>query len=105
MTSKISVLPASEVKPILSDYIDEDDLPQRFGGTLDWEYGMHPDLDDEARALVGRLADEWVEGPLRYIPGEDGDEIMLAGAEGKSVRNKVLVEIPRQYPALDSEED
>lgn len=35
--------------------MDEENIPKRYGGKLDWDFGDMPNLDEEARALVGSI--------------------------------------------------
>lgn len=35
--------------------MDEENIPKRYGGKLDWDFGDMPNLDEEARALVGSV--------------------------------------------------
>ncbi|MCJ1476849.1 hypothetical protein MMC13_005518 [Lambiella insularis] len=109
LTSKISVLSRSDMKTALTMHIDVEDLPVFYGGNQVWEYGMYPDLDEEATNLVGQLADEWVEGPLRYVAEEDGDEIITAGTEAGKGRHQMLAKLPQYRPGSrplsDSEEE
>ncbi|MCJ1282596.1 hypothetical protein MMC26_001921 [Xylographa opegraphella] len=102
LTSKISVLAHAEAKAVLSQHIDLADLPASYGGTLPWEYGTNPNLDDEAREMVGSFADNWIEGPTRYVSKEDGDEIHAAGTEGNGLRRTVLAKLPvrREEPGV-----
>lgn len=37
----------------LQDIADIEDIPKAYGGQLDWEYGDNPNLDDEAKAVLG----------------------------------------------------
>ncbi|MCJ1385898.1 hypothetical protein MMC17_009022 [Xylographa soralifera] len=94
LTSKISVLAASEAKAALTKHIDIEDLPVSYGGNLPWEYGMSPNLDEEARDMVGTFADHWIEGPITYVPRDDGDEICAAGTEAEGLRSAVLAKLP-----------
>ena len=94
ITSKISVLSAAKATDVLISHIDSEDLPQSFGGRLEWEYGMHPIVDEEARALLGDFADDWTNGPLQYAAdavddtGVFGDSIVAVGSEaGQGSRN------------------
>ena len=102
LTSKISVLSTTEAKRTLTQYIDPRDLPQSYGGHLDWEYGMHPDMDKECQHIAGRLANQWVEGPLRYTCDESGDgaAITSTGTDGGGrLRHTIL---SRVAGSLDS---
>ena len=94
LTSKISVLAASEATAVLTKHIDVEDLPAAYGGAVPWEYGMSPNLDEETRAMVGRFADNWIEGPVRYVSREDGDEICAVGAETRGLSGAVLAKLP-----------
>ena len=72
---------------------------------MDWEYGMYPNLDREASAVLGPLGDDFVDGPLLYVDAEDGDEIVAAGTEGEKVRDAVLAKLPAFHPGLWSSRD
>jgi len=93
-TRKIFVLTASEASRKLTEFIEPENLPHRFGGTLEWEFGMHPIPDAEIRACIGKLADEWVEGPIRYISKPEGDILMAVGSQNGRVRREILAQIP-----------
>ena len=70
-----------------------------YGGSMDWEYGMYPNLAKEASEILGLLGDDFVDGPLLYVNAEGGDEIIAAGTEGEKVRNAVLAKLPVSCPA------
>ncbi|KIW00375.1 uncharacterized protein PV09_08085 [Verruconis gallopava] len=108
--SKIFILSASDMKPTLEKYIDIENIPKKYGGRLDFEWGMMPLLEPEiANAL------QWKEGgPMlngsRTIPtgpikwrssGPSGTslEMVASGSENGVQRNKVLAEI--QTPFCD----
>jgi len=86
------VLQANEVTEVLLRFVERGDLPRRFGGELEWEMGMAPVLDEEARAVVGKLAEGWVEGPIRYVSRPEGDVLMAVGSVDGKVRREVLAE-------------
>ncbi|KAM5448749.1 hypothetical protein MaudCBS49596_005256 [Microsporum audouinii] len=54
-TSKIFILTAAEVQPTLSSFIDAKNIPKRYGGELEWDWGDMPNLDEPARAIAGSL--------------------------------------------------
>ncbi|EFR00991.1 CRAL/TRIO domain-containing protein [Nannizzia gypsea CBS 118893] len=54
-TSKIFILTAAEVQQTLSAFMDEENIPKRYGGKLDWDFGDMPNLDEDARAQIGSL--------------------------------------------------
>jgi len=91
-TSKIFVLSAAEVQPTLTRFMCPADLPKKYGGELEWEYGMPPSFDGEiARAVQGLTADKWVRGPLRWVaePG-GGAKIVARGTSQGKERNEVV---------------
>ena len=92
-TRKIAVVPQAQVTAALTEVIQPDDLPVRFGGTLDWKFGDRPMPDAEVKAAVGRLADGWVDGPIRYISSPEGDVLMAVGMQDGKVRREVLAEL------------
>ena len=97
-TRKIFVLSASQQEETLLEYIAKENLPKRFGGELDWNMGDSPILDEEAMAMVGRLKERWVDGPIRYISQPVGDKLMAVGSVDGVLRREVLA----QYPARPS---
>lgn len=93
-TRKIFVLQTSQATATLTQFIELENLPKRFGGKLDWEMGMHPIPDVETKGMVGRLGETWIEGPIRYISRPEGDVLMAVGSEDGNLRREVLVEFP-----------
>jgi hypothetical protein len=91
-TSKIFILSAAEVLPTLTRFMRPADLPKKYGGELEWEYGMPPSVDgDIVRAVQGLATDKWVRGPLRWVaePGGGGKIVARGTLQGKE-RNEVV---------------
>ena len=97
-TKKIFVLGSGQQKEMMLKYIDKKDLPERFGGELQWNMGDHPNPDDETRRMVGKLKDGWIDGPIRYISKPEGDVLMAVGSVDGNLRREVLVEYPPEQP-------
>ena len=97
-TKKIFVLSAAEQKDTMLKYIDIKDLPERFGGELEWKMGDHPNPDEAAKKMVGKMKDGWIDGPIRYISKPDGDVLMAVGSVDGKVRREVLAEYPPERP-------
>ena len=89
-TRKISILSKSEVKSTMEKYIALSDIPERFGGSLKWEFNDPPALDEEVVKLVGDLATKWVSGPIRYTSCGNFDKIVAVGKHGQIMRRKLL---------------
>ena len=98
-TKKIFVLSAAQQKETMLKYIDIKDLPQRFGGELEWKMGDHPNPDEATKKIVGKLTDGWIDGPIRYISKSDVDVLIAVGSVDGKPRREVLAEIPRDRPA------
>lgn len=62
--------------------------------------GDHPVLDEEAKGMVGRLAEGWIDGPIRYISRDEGDVLMAVGSVNGNLRREVLVEYPPRRPGV-----
>ncbi|QDS77905.1 hypothetical protein FKW77_000721 [Venturia effusa] len=45
--SKIFILSAADMKPTLEQYIAIENIPKKYGGTLEYEFGMLPMLEEE----------------------------------------------------------
>lgn len=97
-TKKIFVLSAAQQKETILKYIDIKDLPKRFGGELEWNMGDHPNPDEAAKKMVGKLKDGWIDGPIRYISKPEGDVLMAVGSVDGKLRREVLVEYPPERP-------
>lgn len=77
---KLHILQASEVLPTLQQYIDMENIAQRFGGDFEYEHGMQPSLDAEVREVL-----KWLPpnaslpmGPLKWIDQGKGGKIAVA---------------------------
>ncbi|KAJ6500924.1 CRAL-TRIO domain-containing protein [Mycena sanguinolenta] len=106
-TAKLFILSAAEVTPTLTRFMRPEDLPKKYGGELEWAYGMEPSLDAELAALLKRPGGEegkgghglekgkWVRGPLRWVPERDTDgaggaKIVACGTVDGKPRDEVV---------------
>ncbi|CAK5279066.1 unnamed protein product [Mycena citricolor] len=93
-TSKIFILSADEVKPTLLQHIRSEDIPKKYGGTLDWAFGDSPKVDEEiVKTAKGLSAENPLRGPVRWVKQADGTAKVVARgvADGKG-RNEVVAE-------------
>ncbi len=99
--NKIFILSHHEVKSRLSEFIDPDDFPKKYGGNLDWDVGMSPHLDEAARQAVERNGSQgWIEGPCLWEQGQR----VPTGTIGGKPRRTMKVEEPTgsaQAPVTD----
>ncbi|KAI1626772.1 CRAL-TRIO domain-containing protein [Exophiala viscosa] len=79
--SKIFILSKHDVKPTLSKYMELRDIPKRYGGELEWEWGNLPHLDAETRAAVEKDGNKgWVKGPCLWLSGR---RVVVGSEKGK----------------------
>ena len=100
-TKKIFVLGAGQARETLLKYVQKEDLPVKFGGELEWKMGDHPNPDEEAKAMVGKLRDGWIDGPIRYVERPEGDVLMALGSGIGDCIREVLAEYPPARPGAD----
>ncbi|KAK6345760.1 hypothetical protein TWF718_007667 [Orbilia javanica] len=88
-TSKIFFLTPENITSTLKEHIDLDNIPKKYGGSFDWEFGDTPNLDEELRAL---LADAGCHD-IPFTPGSvhwkdfDGKQsVVISGTENESRR-------------------
>ncbi|RAH73064.1 SEC14 family lipid-binding protein [Aspergillus aculeatinus CBS 121060] len=94
-TSKIFILSTAEVKPTLTNFMDPSSIPKQYGGDLDWKWGDMPNLDGEARQVVGALETPAAEGETKpsFIKGPvlfNGDTIEVLGKVNGESRKSTL---------------
>ena len=82
--SKIFILSDYEAKARLSEFIDPDDFPKRYGGNLDWDFGQPPHLDKPAKEALERDGTTgWIYGPCLW---ENGQRVPVGTVKGKPRR-------------------
>ncbi|KAJ5751439.1 uncharacterized protein N7511_008404 [Penicillium nucicola] len=98
--SKLFLLTASEAKTTLLSFIDASNLPEEYGGMLQWKWQDMPNLDEPTRDLVDEL----------YQPGEQGKQIakgpvsfqgsciQLLGTENGEPRRNQFCRAAPEYP-------
>ncbi|SCV73968.1 BQ2448_6398 [Microbotryum intermedium] len=70
-TPQMHILSEAEVFPTLSRYILPENIPKRYGGTLEFEYNDRPNLDAEALALLDlEKTEDFPRAPLRFRESE-----------------------------------
>ena len=98
-TSKIFILAQQDVLPTLSTFVDIEDIPKKYGGKLDYQFGQLPNLDPKLKKHMsieskGDAPTFLVASPIRFVDeGEDGDMTALSVGvlDGKQRMEKVAV--------------
>ncbi|RQM04543.1 hypothetical protein DH86_00004442, partial [Scytalidium sp. 3C] len=92
-TSKIFILRDSEIKDTLEKFIDPANIPKKFGGQLDFEWGDYPNLDPALEPIV-----EWKDGykdfphgPMYWVPvkGKNAMQLKVVGSVDGQERNEI----------------
>jgi hypothetical protein len=100
--SKMFILSPNNVFETLSQYIEPENIPKKYGGTLDFQFGDMPMLEP---AILNAL--DWKEpsthkgaksfpiGPINWEQGENGERKAIAvGTENGRPRHKHIFTIP-----------
>jgi len=96
-TSKITILSGSltpkELREKLEVCIAPENLPKKYGGDLEWDYGDVPDVGKEVRETVGEdvFADGALTGPVRWVvegTGMVGRAVKVGSVGGKDRREE-----------------
>ncbi|EWC48767.1 hypothetical protein DRE_00072 [Drechslerella stenobrocha 248] len=87
-TSKIFFLSADNIGSTLEQHIHKDNIPKKYGGNLEWQFGDAPMLDDELRELLVSAGCNDVPFPLGSVrwqeTGDSGHRVAISGtADGR----------------------
>lgn len=92
--AKIFVLPQSEVSATLSKHIEHCDIPKRYGGSLDWDFGQLPNLDPRILEVITleEGATTIPKGPLRWRENVEGGRVdaHALGTESGNQRDRII---------------
>ncbi|KAF1966809.1 CRAL/TRIO domain-containing protein [Bimuria novae-zelandiae CBS 107.79] len=100
--SKIFILSQANVLPTLTQYIDIDNIPKKYGGNLDFEWGQMPNLESTIEAAIQWENPEMQNGkktfpigPIAWENGENGSlRAVAVGQENGKPRHKTIFTIP-----------
>ncbi|TKA55677.1 hypothetical protein B0A55_13059 [Friedmanniomyces simplex] len=96
--SKIFILNDKTMLSTLEKYIDRDNIPKKYGGTLDWSFGNMPFLEPSIADSLRWKTDvhekghrTLPKGPIRWQYDDNGDLVATAiGSENGKPRNSVI---------------
>ena len=99
--SKIFILSQADMFPTLSQYIDPENIPKKYGGNLDFEFGMMPILEPAIeKALTWENPEKqngkniWPIGPIKWEESSDGTvKAVAVGSEGGKPRRRVIAKL------------
>lgn len=102
--SKIFILSPHEVRPTLEAFIHPRNIPRRYGGELDYEFGQLGAPDPHWRGVI-----DWEDGfsafptgPLLWEEVDDGRRLACVayGTEGGKPRRQRICTLPKIWPAV-----
>lgn len=100
--SKIFILSPANVYATLSEYIDHDNIPKKYGGGLDFGWTQMPNLEPEIEAAI-KWENPSLEngrktlpiGPVKWEKGSNGDmQAWAVGQENGKPRRQLVFTIP-----------
>lgn len=102
-TSKIFILSEHTAFKTLSQFIDADNIPKKYGGTLEWAWGSTPLLDgkeDHTLTWKEGAQAKWPKGPVKWVTHGDGtwDFVAIGSVDGKIRRDTVASFKPDPVP-------
>jgi hypothetical protein len=94
-------VPAGKELSSLSESYDPIDIPRKYGGKFDFEFGMQPSLDPQIRDMITWLPSEYggssgeqtelPMGPMRWVDGKEGKRIAVAVGMVKGGKRRLEV--------------
>ncbi|KAI1360854.1 CRAL-TRIO domain-containing protein [Xylaria arbuscula] len=100
--SKIFILSDHDVLPVLTTFMELEDIPKVYGGKLDWSFFDEPAYDDEIKRIATweNGFTNFPPGPCYWIPTADGTrlECIAVGSKGGKERREVVCTIPKAFP-------
>ena len=78
---KIDIVPSAKLSTTLTAYIDAENLPKKFGGTLDFQIGSLPNLNGAARRVLSDalVSDSTaLQGPFKWMTNGEGKRLAIA---------------------------
>jgi CRAL/TRIO domain len=105
--AKIFILSHHEVKPTLEKFVDPKNIPKKYGGQLEWNWGDKPTADPAWEGVVRweNGFDNFPDGPMIWRDCDGGTRrecIVIGHVDGKE-RNTRIATIPKTWPSPEPE--
>ena len=112
-TSKIFILSHSDMKRSLESFIDPANIPKKYGGQLEFEFGDFPKLDPALQSVLQWEGDskDFPHGPMYWVDkskkGEEGSviEALAVGSVGEKERREVVCTVRRTLPEIQNKDE
>ena len=106
-TSKIFILSAAEMKGTLESFIEPENIPTKYGGTLDFKWGDLPKFDHKAMDEVTTWRNgytDFPEGPMFWHDKGDHIELEAVGSVDGKQRNEIVCEVRKTADVRERQE-
>ena len=106
-TSKIFILSAAEMKETLESFIEPENIPTKYGGTLDFKWGDLPKFDHKAMDDVTTWRNgytDFPEGPMFWHDKGDHIELKAVGSVDGKQRNEIVCEVRKTADVREKQE-
>lgn len=106
-TSKIFILSAAEMKETLESFIEPENIPTKYGGTLDFKWGDLPKFDHKAMDEVTTWRNgytDFPEGPMFWHDKGDHIELEAVGSVDGKQRNEIVCEVRKTADVREKQE-
>lgn len=107
-TSKIFIISHNDVKSTLESFIEPHNIPKKYGGTLEFEFGDLPALDPalEAVTLWNTEAGtpDFPHGPMYWVKSKDQESIqaIAVGSNGAIERREEVCLLKQAFKDIDN---
>jgi hypothetical protein len=108
--SKIFILSSADMKSTLEKYIDPENIPKKYGGSLEYEFGMLPMLEPQIASTL-----KWTDpssdmqngnksyptGPIKWrAKGSNVMEAVAVGSEGGKKRERTIATVETTFEGM-----
>jgi hypothetical protein len=108
--SKIFILSSADMKSTLEKYIDPENIPKKYGGTLDYEFGMMPILEPviinslnwhDSTADLQNGEKSIPTGPIKWRQSSSGRmEAIAVGKEDEKARERTIATVDTDFNGM-----
>lgn len=106
-TSKIFILSNAEMKETLESFIEPENIPQKYGGTLDFKWGDLPKFDHKAMDEVTTWKNgytDFPDGPMFWHDKGDHIELEAVGSVDGKPRHEIVCEVRKTAELRENQE-
>jgi hypothetical protein len=108
--SKIFILSSADMKSTLEKYIDPENIPKKYGGTLDYEFGMLPMLETQIASALNWTdpssdmqsgQKSYPTGPIKWrAQTATVMEAVAVGSEGGKRRERTIATVETTFDGM-----